>query len=115
MSRPRRSNQPVFTSTKEAATAGRNATRPRSSSNPALDPEDDRSVWRGIYTHLGDGGEHDLYEGETPVERQGYVTDMRSERAVAFVEAAAAAPRPYFPSLHYTTPHGHGCRPQLKR
>ena len=52
-----------------------------------------------------DGGEHDLYEGETPVERQGYVTDMLSERAVAFVEAAAAAPQPYFLSLHYTAPH----------
>ena len=23
----------------------------------------------GYYTHIGDGGEHDLYEGETPVER----------------------------------------------
>ena len=39
--------------------------------------------YTGYYTHLGDGGEHDLYEGETPVERQGYVTDMLSERAVA--------------------------------
>ena len=61
--------------------------------------------YTGYYTHLGDGGEHDLYEGETPMERQGYVTDMLSERAVAFVEAAAAAPQPYFLSLHYTAPH----------
>jgi arylsulfatase A-like enzyme len=61
--------------------------------------------YTGYYTHIGDGGEHDLYEGETPVERQGYVTDMLSERAVAFVEAAAAAPPPYFLSLHYTAPH----------
>jgi arylsulfatase A-like enzyme len=61
--------------------------------------------YTGYYTHLGDGGEHDLYEGETPVERQGYVTDILSERAVAFVEAAAAAPQPYFLSLHYTAPH----------
>jgi arylsulfatase A-like enzyme len=61
--------------------------------------------YTGYYTHIGDGGEHDLYEGETPVERQGYVTDMLSERAVAFVEAAAAAPQPYFLSLHYTAPH----------
>jgi arylsulfatase A-like enzyme len=61
--------------------------------------------YTGYYTHLGDGGEHDLYEGEVPVERQGYVTDLLSERAVAFVEAAANAPRPYFLSLHYTAPH----------
>jgi len=61
--------------------------------------------YTGYYTHLGDGGERDLYEGETPVELHGYVTDMLSERAVAFVEAAAAAPQPYFLSLHYTAPH----------
>jgi arylsulfatase A-like enzyme len=61
--------------------------------------------YTGYYTHLGDGGEHDLYEGETPTERQGYVTDLLSERAVAFVEAAAVAPQPYFLSLHYTAPH----------
>jgi arylsulfatase A-like enzyme len=61
--------------------------------------------YTGYYTHRGDGGEHDLYEGETPVERQGYVTDLLSDGAVAFVEAAAAAPQPYFLSLHYTAPH----------
>src|SRR5215469_8988142 len=35
----------------------------------------------GYYTHIGDGGEHDLYEEETPVDRTGYVTDILSERA----------------------------------
>ena len=35
----------------------------------------------GYYTHIGDGGEHDLYEGETPVEQAGYVTDLLSDRA----------------------------------
>src|SRR5260370_42189897 len=61
--------------------------------------------YTGYYAHRGDGGEPDLYEGETPVGRQGYVTDLLSERAVAFVEEAAAAPQPYFLSLHYTAPH----------
>ena len=61
--------------------------------------------YTGYYTHLGDGGEPDLYEGETPIERHGYVTDMLSERAAAYVEAAGAAPQPYFLSLHYTAPH----------
>jgi arylsulfatase A-like enzyme len=59
----------------------------------------------GYYTHRGDGGERDLYEGETPVERAGYVTDMLSERACAYVKAASANPKPYFLSLHYTAPH----------
>ncbi len=59
----------------------------------------------GYYTHRGDGGEHDLYEGETPVERIGYVTDMLSERACAHVSAACTRSEPYFLSLHYTAPH----------
>jgi arylsulfatase A-like enzyme len=61
--------------------------------------------YTGYYTHKGDGGDHDLYEGETPVERQGYVTDMLSERAAGFVAAAAGSPQPYLLSLHYTAPH----------
>src|SRR5690349_447878 len=61
--------------------------------------------YTGYYTHRGDGGTPDLYEGETPIERQGYVTEMLSERAVEFVAAADSAPQPYFLSLHYTAPH----------
>jgi arylsulfatase A-like enzyme len=61
--------------------------------------------YTGYYTHLGDGGELDFYEAETPIEKHGYVTDLLSERAAAWVEAAAAAPEPYFLSLHYTAPH----------
>jgi arylsulfatase A-like enzyme len=61
--------------------------------------------YTGYYTHQGDGGAPDFYEGETPIERQGYVTDLLSERAAAFVAAAAATPQPYFLSLHYTAPH----------
>jgi arylsulfatase A-like enzyme len=59
----------------------------------------------GYYTHRGDGGELDLYEGETPVERIGYVTDMLSERACAYARAASTSSKPYFLSLHYTAPH----------
>jgi len=59
----------------------------------------------GYYTHIGDGGERDLYEGETPIERAGYVTDLLSERAVAWIAAASPRPEPYFLSLHYTAPH----------
>jgi arylsulfatase A-like enzyme len=59
----------------------------------------------GYYTHIGDGGQPDLYEGETPVERVGYVTDLLSARAAAWVAAAAARSEPYFLSLHYTAPH----------
>jgi arylsulfatase A-like enzyme len=59
----------------------------------------------GYYTHIGDSGERDLFEGETPVEKIGYVTDLISERALAHVRAAQAGAQPYFLSLHYTAPH----------
>jgi len=71
--------------------------------------------YTGYYTHLGDGGEHDLYEGEVPVERQGYVTDLLSDRAVTFVETAVNEPQPYFLSLHYTAPHWPWSAPSVEK
>ena len=59
----------------------------------------------GYYTHRGEGGEPDLWEGELPIEQAGYVTDLLSERAVSFVEDAGAQSAPYFLSLHYNAPH----------
>lgn len=61
--------------------------------------------YTGYYEHLGEGGERDLYEGETPVEKIGYVTDLISERASAFVRESAQGAQPFFMSLHYTAPH----------
>jgi hypothetical protein len=46
----------------------------------------------GYYTHIGDVGEHDLYEGEIPIERAGYVTDILSEQAFAWVGRRGPAP-----------------------
>ena len=34
----------------------------------------------GYYTHMGDGGEHDLYEGETPVEAKWRIVRLGSGR-----------------------------------
>ncbi len=61
--------------------------------------------YTGYYTHTGEGGEPDLYEGELPIERAGYVTDLLSERAANFVKEASLGPTPYFLSLHYNAPH----------
>lgn len=61
--------------------------------------------YTGYYEHLGEGGERDLYEGETPVEKIGYVTDLLSERASAFVRTEAQGAQSFFMSLHYTAPH----------
>ncbi|MBR0839465.1 sulfatase-like hydrolase/transferase [Bradyrhizobium liaoningense] len=61
--------------------------------------------YTGYFEHIGDGGTRDLYEGETPVERIGYVTDMLSDRARQFVIDHAQGAKPFFLSLHYTAPH----------
>jgi arylsulfatase A-like enzyme len=55
------------------------------------------------FRHCDPQGVHDLYEGETEVQRSGYLTDLLSDRAVEFVKRNAA--RPFLLSLHYTAPH----------
>jgi arylsulfatase A-like enzyme len=61
------------------------------------------------FTHGGDGvavpADTSLMEGDTPVERAGYLTDLLADRAIAEIRAAAAANRPFFLSLHFTAPH----------
>jgi arylsulfatase A-like enzyme len=49
----------------------------------------------------GDG----LYEGETPVEKDGYLTDLLGDRAVVEIEAARKEAKPFFVSLHFNAPH----------
>jgi arylsulfatase A-like enzyme len=46
---------------------------------------------------------NDLYENEDLVEREGYLTDLLTERAVAYLERRHD--RPFYLSLHYTAPH----------
>lgn len=57
------------------------------------------------FTHDGRSGRPDLYDGERLVETQGYLTSLLTERAVDYVARAAAGPRPFLLSLHYTAPH----------
>ena len=55
------------------------------------------------FTHKDPSGEPDLFEGEVPVERIGYITDLLTDRAVEYIKR----PRkdPFYLSLHYTSPH----------
>jgi arylsulfatase A-like enzyme len=69
----------------------------------------------GYFTHLGEGGDPDLYEGEMPVERDGYLTDLLSDRAVEHIEAQAGVDRPFFLSLHYTAPHWPWSAPSVEQ
>jgi arylsulfatase A-like enzyme len=61
--------------------------------------------YTGYFTQRGDGGVHDFYQGESPVEVDGYTTDIFSERAIDYIEKHAADEKPFFLSLHYTAPH----------
>jgi arylsulfatase A-like enzyme len=56
------------------------------------------------FTHCGRAGEHDLYENDREVERTGYVTDLITDHAAAFI-ARTAAKSPFALSVHYTAPH----------
>jgi arylsulfatase A-like enzyme len=55
------------------------------------------------HLHKNGLGQPDLYENLTPVQRDGYLTDLLTDRAVAYVKRHRTAP--FYLSLHYTAPH----------
>jgi arylsulfatase A-like enzyme len=55
------------------------------------------------FTHCDTAGVHDLWDGESEIHRQGYMTDLLSERAVAYVSRKRQ--KPFLLSLHYSAPH----------
>ena len=55
------------------------------------------------FTHKDMTANLDLYEGEVPVERIGYMTDLLTERAVGYINRPHK--KPLYLSLHYTAPH----------
>lgn len=55
------------------------------------------------FLHKTGQGKPDLYENLTPVEKNGYLTDLLTDRAVNFVSKRRNSP--FFLSLNYTAPH----------
>jgi arylsulfatase A-like enzyme len=55
------------------------------------------------FTHRDSAGVHDLWHGEKEVQRNGYLTDLLTEEAIAFARKAKG--KPFLLSLHYTAPH----------
>ena len=54
----------------------------------------------------GAAAEPDLYEGEVPVEKVGYYTDLIAEHATQYLgERAKKRDEPFLLSLHFTAPH----------
>ncbi len=78
---------------------------------PAFGPR--RSGYRhffGVHAGASDyfshnvGGKHDLWENETEVFEDGYLTDLISQRSVEFIRNARNE-QPFMMSVHYTAPH----------
>jgi arylsulfatase A-like enzyme len=55
------------------------------------------------FTHCDTAGVHDLWDGETEIHRDGYMTDLITARAVEIVRRKGEAP--FLLSLHYSAPH----------
>lgn len=55
------------------------------------------------HEHKNGLGEPDLFENLTPVQQNGYLTDLFTDRAVSYITRRRTAP--FYLSLHYTAPH----------
>lgn len=62
-----------------------------------------RSGAADYISHKGDGRTHDLYENDTPVYEEGYLTDMFSQKAIAFIKKEHK--KPFFLTITYNAPH----------
>jgi arylsulfatase A-like enzyme len=62
-----------------------------------------KSGYIDYYMHTGGNGEPDLYENDSPVMRDGYMTDLITAGAVSFVERNAALP--FFLDVAYNAAH----------
>jgi len=56
-----------------------------------------------FFSHMGFSG-HDLWEGDEEVFREGYLTDLLTDRAIDFVKRQSPE-KPFLLSLHYNAPH----------
>jgi len=54
-------------------------------------------------SHTGDGLRHDLYENDSPVYPQGYLTDLFTQKAVEFLKMKHS--QPFFLAITYTASH----------
>lgn len=55
------------------------------------------------FTHKDMTDSPDLFEGEVPVEKLGYMTDLVTQKAVEYIKRPRK--KPFYLSLHYTAPH----------
>jgi arylsulfatase A-like enzyme len=56
------------------------------------------------FSHVDPRGVHDLWENEVEIHRDGYLTDLFSERAAQWI-SEQSSDQPFSLNLHYTAPH----------
>lgn len=58
------------------------------------------------FTHKA-GGRKDLWDGDVPIDKTGYYTDLLTDRTIEFLDQRQqqAPDKPWFVSLHFTAPH----------
>jgi len=57
------------------------------------------------YSHAGTDQRPDLWDGDVPVQRSGYMTNLLGDRAVGVINEYAKARQPFLLSLHFNAPH----------
>jgi arylsulfatase A-like enzyme len=57
------------------------------------------------YSHADPAGQDDLWDGDVPVQRAGYLTELLGSRAVDVVNGYARSRQPFMLSLHFNAPH----------
>lgn len=62
-----------------------------------------RSGAADYFSHQGGDRKPDLYENDTPVHRQGYLTDLLAEKTIEFLKEKHA--KPFFLSIMFNAPH----------
>jgi arylsulfatase A-like enzyme len=57
------------------------------------------------FSHRASNGDHDLWQDSEEHHAIGYLTDLITERGLAFIDRVANGDAPFLLSLHYTAPH----------
>lgn len=57
------------------------------------------------YTHRDVAHRPDFWDGDVPIEKQGYMTDLLGDRAVQLIDEFAQGTAPFLISLHFSAPH----------
>ncbi len=57
------------------------------------------------FTHTGMRGQRDTYEGEEPVEVDGYYTHLVTEKVEGFLDGRGGDERPFLLHVNFTSPH----------